>query len=196
MWNGLQALVLQWITSGRTHEYCDKFWKRRGFKRQRRRFADEPKRTIGESDFHRQAVRKRLSHASNRAAPGEKQDDADQNERQAQAERAPSAVETQPGPERETNDPIGGEVAEHGRARIARATESSSGDGLDAIEQLKSGAGSEQKNGAVNDSLIRSVHSRDPAGKQEQHRTGAGHKASTKKNSRAAGVARRLGIMV
>src|SRR5713101_5541721 len=78
MWNGLQALVLQWITSGRTHEYCDKFWKRRGFKRQRRRFADEPKRTIGESDFHRQAVRKRLSHVSNRAAAGEEQHEEEQ----------------------------------------------------------------------------------------------------------------------
>src|SRR6266851_1874886 len=148
MWNGLQALVLQWITSGRTHEYCDKFWKRRGFKRQRRRFADGPKRTIGESDFHRQAVRKRLSHASNRAAPGEKQDDADQNERQAQAgpqaERAPASVETQPGTEGKSNNPVRGEVTKHRRARIARTAESASGDGLDAIEQLKRSAGGEQ----------------------------------------------------
>src|SRR5216683_1117417 len=138
MWNGLQALVLQWITSGRTHEYCDKFWKRRGFKRQRRRFADEPKRTIGESDFHRQAVRKRLSHASNRPSPGEKQDDADQNERQAQAgpqaKRAPAPAEAQPGTERKTNNPVRSEVAEHGRARIAGTAEGSRGDGLDAIE--------------------------------------------------------------
>src|SRR5882762_9461974 len=106
---------------------------------------------------------------ANRAPPGEKQDDADQNERQAQAgpqaKRAPASMEAEPGTERKTNNPIRGEVAEHGRARIARTAESSSRDRLDAIEQLEGGAGSEQKNGAVNDSLIRCVHSRDPSGK-------------------------------
>src|SRR5713101_3727537 len=134
----MQDLLLQRITSGRTREYREKFWKLRGLKRQRQRFADESKRTAGESDFHRQALRKRQSHASNRAPPGEKQDDADQNERQAQAgpqaESAPAPVETQPGPERKTNNPIRGEVAKHGRACVARAAESARSDGLNAIE--------------------------------------------------------------
>src|SRR5437016_849859 len=107
--------------------------------------------------------------AAYRAAPDEKQDNANQNKRQAQAspqaKRAPTPVETQPGTERKTNNPIRGEVAEHGCARIARAPESSCGDGLDAIEQLKGGAGSEQKNGAVNDGLIRCVHPCDPSRK-------------------------------
>src|SRR5229473_8641693 len=75
---------------------------------------------------------------ANRASPGEKQDDADQNERQAQAgpqaKRAPAPVEAQPGTERKTNNPIRGEVTEHGRARIAGTAEGSRGDGLDAIE--------------------------------------------------------------
>ncbi len=81
----MQALVLQCITAGRTKGYCNKFWKQHGLNRQKKRFADEAKRAVGELNFHRQAARKRQGHASNRAAPGEKQDDADQNERQAQA---------------------------------------------------------------------------------------------------------------
>ena len=79
-----------------------------------------------------------MQQIANRALPGEKQDDADQNEREAQAgpqaKRAPASMETQPGTERKPNNPIRREVTEHGRARIARAAESASGDGLDAIE--------------------------------------------------------------
>ncbi len=81
----MQDLVLQCITSGRTREYREKFWKLHRLKRQRRVWQMNQKRIVRESDLHWQALRKRKSHASNRAPPGEKQDDADQNERQAQA---------------------------------------------------------------------------------------------------------------
>src|SRR5438132_4780656 len=102
------------------------------------------------------------------APPSEKQDNTNQNKRQAQArpqsESAPSAVKTEPGAERKTNDPIRREVAEHGRARIARAAKRAGGDGLEAIEKLEGSAGSEQESRAVNDGFIRRVHACDPSG--------------------------------
>src|SRR6267142_3280294 len=111
----------------------------------------------------------REHYLANGAAPGEQQDDADQNERQAQtrpqAEGAPATLEAQPCTERKTNNPVGREVAEHGRARIASAAESARGYGLDTVEQLKGGTCSEQENRATNDGFVRCVHPGDPTGK-------------------------------
>src|SRR5258708_34298404 len=121
----MKDLVLKCITSGRTREYREKFWKLHRLKRQRRVWQMNQKRIVRESDLHWQALRKRKSHASNRAPPGEKQDDADQNERQAQAgpqaECAPATAETQPGPARKTTKPLRLAVTANGGQVRARA---------------------------------------------------------------------------
>ena len=72
------------------------------------------------------------------AAPDEKQNDPDQDERQAetcpQAKGSPATAEAEPVPQWQTDDPIRGEVAEHGRARVACASKRSGRNCLNAIE--------------------------------------------------------------
>src|SRR6266851_9183875 len=52
-------------------------------------------------------------------------------------------------------------MAEHWRAGVARAAERTSGNGLQAIEELEGCAGGEQQDSGVNDRLVGRVHPRD-----------------------------------
>src|SRR5579883_1326759 len=107
------------------------------------------------------------------AAPGEKQDDADQDEGETEAgpnaESAPAAAKTEPGSKRQTNYPITREVAEHRCAGVASSAEGAGGHGLNSIEELKGGARSQQKRRAADDDFIGRVHQRDPARKHQEH---------------------------
>ena len=50
-------------------------------------------------------------------------------------------AEAEPCAEGEAHEPVGAEVANHRRAGVAGAAEGAGGDGLDAVEELESGAG-------------------------------------------------------
>src|SRR5712691_10251997 len=188
----MQALVLQRMSSGRT------LWKLHGLERQRQRFADEPERTAGESDFHRQFVRRRQNHALNPTPPCEEKHDPYQNECQAEtspeSEGTPSPAKAKPGAQRQADDPVGREMTEHGRARIARTTKRSGRNGLNAVKQLKGGARRKEKNGAVNDHIIGRVQARNPSRKEKKQGAGAGHERGAEEDGGAAGVARTFGI--
>ena len=79
------------------------------------------------------------------AAPEKKEEDADENKGKAEAdpeaEGAPVTAEAEPGAEGEAHEPVGGEVTEHGSAGVSGAAEGTGGDGLNAVEELKSGPG-------------------------------------------------------
>src|SRR6266571_3734071 len=194
----MQALVLQRMSSGRTLEYCDKLWKLHGLEWQRQRFADEPERTAGESDFHRQFVRRRQNHALNPTPPREEKHDPYQDEGQAktspETESTPPPVKAKPGAQRKADDPVRREMTEHGRARVARAAKRTGRNGLKAIEQLKCGTSSKQKNGAANDHIIGRVQARNPSRKEKKQGAGAGHERGAEEDGGAAGVARTFGI--
>ena len=81
--------------------------------------------------------------------------------------------------ERESDKPVGGEVAEHGSARVSCAAERAGGHGLNAVEELKSGTYGEQSNGAFDDDGVVGVHERDIARKDEQDDAHAEHEAAT-----------------
>src|SRR5579885_3562055 len=127
------------------------------------------------------------------AAPGEKQDDADQDEGETEAgpnaESAPAAAKTEPGSKRQTNYPITREVAEHRCAGVASSAEGAGGHGLNSIEELKGGARSQQKRRAADDDFIGRVHQRDPARKHQEHGGGERHERSTEKDGGVAGFA-------
>src|SRR6266446_5074405 len=188
----MQALVLQRMSSGRT------LWKLHGLEWQRQRFADEPERTAGESDFHRQFVRRRQNHALNPTPPREEKHDPYQDECQAETspetESTPPPVKAKPGAQRKADDPVGREMAEHGRARIARAAKRTGRNGLNAVKQLKGGARSKEKNGAANDHIIGRVQARNPSRKEKKQGAGAGHERGAQEDGGAAGVARTSGI--
>jgi len=61
------------------------------------------------------------------------------------------AAEAEPGPERQTHQPVSGEVTEHGRAGVAGAAQGAGGHGLDAVEELKGGAGGKENDGVADD---------------------------------------------
>ena len=75
------------------------------------------------------------------AAPDGYQDYADQNQAEGQAEpqaaRSHAFVKTEPHAYRQTDNPVAGEMAEHGSAGVAGAAEGSGGDYLQSVEKLK-----------------------------------------------------------
>src|SRR5712691_10889447 len=163
----MQALVLQRMSSDRTLEYCDKLRRLHGLEWQRQRFADEPERTAGESDFHGQFVRRRQNHALNSTLPCEEKHDPYQNECQAEtspeSEGTPPPVKAKPGAQRKADDPVRREMTEHGRARVARAAKRTGRNGLNAVKQLKGGARRKQDHCISNDDHVGRVDACDPA---------------------------------
>ena len=100
------------------------------------------------------------------------------------------AAEAEPCAEGESHQPVGAEVAEHGRARVAGATEGSGGDGLDAVEELECGAGGKQDDGGVNENGVVGVNARDVFRKDEKDNAHAGHESGAKKDGCVSGIAR------
>jgi hypothetical protein len=132
------------------------------------------------------------------AAPEEQEKNADEDERETEtdpeAESAPVAAEAKVGAKRETDQPVGAEVTEHGSARVPGAAKSTSGDGLDAVEELKSSAGSEENDGIADDGGIRSVDAGDIARKDEKSNAHARHEGGAEKNGSVASIARAGGV--
>src|SRR6266571_5564860 len=168
----MQALVLQRMSSDPPLEYCDKLRRLHGLEWQRQRFADEPERTAGESDFHGQFVRRRQNHALNPTPPCEEKHDPYQNECQAEtspeSKGTPPPVKAKPGAQRKADDPVRREMTEHGRARVARAAKRNGLKAIEQLEQLKCGTSSKQKNGAANDHIIGRVQARNPSRKKKK----------------------------
>ena len=127
------------------------------------------------------------------AAPEGQEEEADEDqggaETDPEAERAPVAAEAEPGAEGESHEPVGAEVAEHGRARVAGAAEGAGGDGLDAVEELEGGAGSEKNDGVVDEDGIVGVDAGDVLREDEKDDAHAGHEGGAEENGGVAGVA-------
>ncbi len=100
------------------------------------------------------------------------------------------AAEAEPCAERKSHQPVGAEVAEHGRTRIAGATEGSRGDGLDAVEELECGAGGEKDDGGVDENGVVGVNARDVFRKNEKNDAHAGHEGGAQKDGCVSGIAR------
>jgi len=128
------------------------------------------------------------------AAPPEEQEkhaDEDQGEAEAdpEPEGAPVATEAEPGAERESDEPVGGEVTEHGSARVAGTAKGSGRDGLDAVEQLKGGASGKEHDGGADNGFVGSVDASDVARKDEKHNAHERHKRGAEKDGGVTGVA-------
>jgi len=125
-------------------------------------------------------------------APEGEEEDADEDERSAEAnpeaERAQMAAEAEPSTEGESHEPIGAEVADHGRAGVASPAEGAGGDGLDAVEELEGSARGEQNDGRANEDGIVGVDARDVLREDEKHNTHAKHKWSAKEDGGVAGI--------
>jgi len=132
------------------------------------------------------------------AAPEGEEKDADQDEGETEAdpkaEGSPVPTEAEIRAERETQEPVCGEVAEHGGARVARAAEGACGDGLDAVKELEGGACSEESNGGMDDGFVRGIEASDVTRKDEKDDAHAGHERGTKENRGVASIARSYGI--
>src|ERR1700680_1819082 len=113
------------------------------------------------------------------AAPHGEQDYSDEDESDAQAgpeaECAPAEVEAEPVAEGQADDPVGDQVAEHGRAGVTCAAEGAGGYGLNAIEKLEGGAGGEQVGGGANYVFGGRVHAGDGTRKNQERGASAGH---------------------
>jgi len=109
-------------------------WYRNSSGTRRKKSCHDPSRLRA----RRQRYRGELREAIGGTAPEKQEKYADEDEGEAEAdpeaEGAEVAAETKPRAEGETDEPVSGEVAEHGRAGVAGATESAGGDGLDAVE--------------------------------------------------------------
>ena len=127
------------------------------------------------------------------AAPEGEEEDADEDEGEAEAdpeaESSPMAVEAEPSTEGKTNQPVRREVAEHGRARVAGAAERAGGDGLDAVEELEGGAGSEKGDGGADDGFVSGVDAGDVARENEEDDAHEGHEGGTEEDGGVTGVA-------
>lgn len=86
------------------------------------------------------------------------------------------AAESEPGSEREANDPVGCEVTEHGCAGVAGTAECACGYGLNAIKELEGGTRSEKRGGVANDVHVGGVDASDPLRNGEQDDACEGHK--------------------
>ncbi len=73
------------------------------------------------------------------------------------------AVKAEVGAERDADEPVGGEVTEHGSACVACAAKSSGGYGLEAVEELEGGSGGEKSDGAADDGFVVGVDMGDDA---------------------------------
>jgi len=100
------------------------------------------------------------------------------------------AAEAEPGAEGEAEEPVGREVAEHGCARVAGATESTGGGGLDAVEKLESGTGGKQGDSGVDDTFVGGVEARDVARENEQNDAHGGHEGGAENDGGVARIAR------
>ena len=127
------------------------------------------------------------------AAPEGEEEDADEDEGEAEAnpeaEGAPVAVETEPGTEGKTNQPVGGKVAKHGCAGVTGAAERAGGNSLDAVEELEGGAGGEKGDGGADDGLVGGVDAGDVAREDEEDDAHEGHEGSAEEDGSVTGVA-------
>ena len=99
------------------------------------------------------------------------------------------AAEAEPGAERQTHQPISGEVAEHGRTGVARAAQGAGGHGLDAVEELEGGAGGEENDGVADDGGVVRVDAGDETREDEEREAHAGHEGGAKENGGVARIA-------
>ena len=84
-------------------------------------------------------------------------------------------AEAKPGAEGEADEPVGAEVADHRRARVAGAAESAGGYGLDAVEELEGGTGGEKDDGGVNEDGIVCVDASNVLREDEKNDAHEGH---------------------
>jgi len=132
------------------------------------------------------------------AAPEGEEEDADQDEGKAEAdpeaESSPVPAETEIRAEREAQEPVGGEVAEHRSAGVAGAAKGAGGDSLDAIEELEGGACGEESDGGVDDGFVGGIETGDVAREDEKDDAHAGHEGGAKEDRGVACIARSDGI--
>ncbi len=98
-------------------------------------------------------------------------------------------AEAEPGAEGEAHEPVGAKMADHRRARISSAAESTGGDGLDAIEKLEGGAGGEQDDGVVDEHGIVGVNAGDVLREDEKDEAHDGHERGAEQDGGVAGEA-------
>ncbi len=103
-----------------------------------------------------------------------------------EAQSSPVAVEAEPGTERKPEQPVGGEVAEHGSACVSCAAKCSRGDGLDAVEELESGTSGEESDGVADDGFVGGEEAGNVAGKDEQGDAHAEHETGAKNDGGVA----------
>jgi len=127
------------------------------------------------------------------AAPEGQEEDADEDERGAEAdpetERSPMATEAEPTAERESEKPVAEKVAEHRGARVAGAPEGPGGDGLETVEELEGGASGEEDDCVVDEDGIIGVNAGDVLGEDEKNNAHARHEGSANEDGGIAGVA-------
>ena len=136
----------------------------------------------------------RSEEAEGAPAPEDQEEDADEYEGEAktdpETESAPVTAEAEVSAEGETHKPVGGEVTEHGSARIASAAECAGSNGLDAIEELESGTSDKESGGAMDDGFVESVDAGDEERENEESNAHGGHEGGADKDGSVAGVAR------
>ena len=103
-------------------------------------------------------------------------------------------VEAEIGAKGKADQPVGGEVADHGGAGVAGAAKGAGGDGLDAVEELEGGAGHEKDRGGVDDGFVGGVEAGDVARENEESDAHGGHEGSAEKDGGVASIARAGGI--
>ena len=98
--------------------------------------------------------------------------------------------EAEPGAEGEADEPVGAEVADHRRARVAGAAESAGGYGLDAVEELEGGTGSEEHDSGVDENGVVCVDAGNVLREDEKNDAHEGHERGAEQDGGVAGVAR------
>src|SRR5260221_11499759 len=98
-------------------------------------------------------------------------------------------AEAEPCAEGETHEPIGAEMADHRRARVAQAAESAGGDGLDAVKELESGASGEKDHGVVDGDGIVGVEGGDVLRDHDEDDAHYGHERGAEGEGGVAGAA-------
>ena len=132
------------------------------------------------------------------ATPEDQEEGADEDEGKTEADpeshRAPVAAEAEIGAEGETQEPVGGEVAEHGSAGVSRAAECTGGNGLEAVEELESGADGKKGDGGMDDGFIGGVEAGNVTREEEEHDAHGGHEGGAEEDGGVASVTRGDGI--
>ncbi len=127
-------------------------------------------------------------------APDDEENDSDQNQGEAEAnpeaERSHVVAEGEPSAKRKADDPVGSEMAEHRRARIARAAKRSGSGRLDSVEKLKRSACGQQNSCRADYNGIRRIDAGDPTGKDKKDDAGEGHEDGAEEDSGVAGGGR------